>query len=527
MRKSFIFLYFCLSFVIGIALRSIFSFDIFYAFAFLLICLVLSVFFWPIKKYRLMFLGAIFLFLGILRFAVSMPKINENQIAFYNNSKAEFAGQVVAEPDMREKYVKLTLGHLEIQKGNGRLHRIQGKALVNVYKYYENYNYGDWLKVKCRLEKPGIIAAKGDFSRNFDYGKYLAVSGIFSVCYRPENIERLASVKPKIIRRYTEVFLGAVFKAKQKFKKIIDKNLPLPHSGLLEAMLLGYRRELPKEIIKQFSQTGVSHIVAISGLHISILAGILFYLFVLLGVPRQKSFWPTVAILFLYVILIGFRASAVRSFIMAMFLLYALKIGRLSKSVNALIFAGVILLALNPKLLMADVGFQLSFLAVLGILYFYPLFIKALKPRQRISPSRKNILRFLNSRFFNSVLSIVFVTFSAQILTLPLVVYYFGVLSVISPLANLLILPILPVVMIGGIILIVLGLIWSKLAFMFGILVWIILSYILKIIEFLSQMPFGHFEFKTVRFGFIVLGYLIIIYGFYVYQNWPSVSAKS
>jgi competence protein ComEC len=228
--------------------------------------------------------------------------------------------------------------------------------------------------------------------------------------------------------------------------------------------------------------------VAISGLHITILAGILFYLFILLGVPRQKSFWPAVLILFLYVCMIGFRASAIRAFIMGTLVLYALKIGRLSKSINALVLAGAILLLINPKLLLWDVGFQLSFLAVLGILYFYPLLTKTLKHKNTKT-------QLLNNRFVDVVVSIFFVTLSAQIFTLPLVFYYFRVISLVSPLANLLVLPILPVVMVSGLILIILGLIWSKLAFAFGILIWLLLSYIFKVVELLSQIPFGHFTF--------------------------------
>jgi len=506
MKKNKIFLYFCLLFVAGIALRSVFSFDLFYAFIFLLICLVLASLVWHNKVYRIILLGAFFLFLGILRFNISVPVIDENHIKHYNDSVIEFTGQISSEPDVREKHTKLILNNLELacrspveldvlEGSRGEGGKVQGKILVNAYKYGD-YNYADWVKIECELNTPGIIESDNEFSRDFDYGRYLGVKGIYSTCYKPESIEKInnqyLTINNKIYKK--------LINSKQKFKEIIDANLPLPQSGLLNAMLLGYKRELLPEIADQFSQTGMSHIVAISGLHITIIAGILFYLFILLGVPRSKSFWPALTILFLYIIMIGFRASATRAFIMAALLLYALKIGRLSKSINALILAGSVLLIINPKLLLYDIGFQLSFLAVLGILYFYPLFNKWLE--------------FISDKY--KIRSIIGVTLSAQILTLPLVVYYFGILSIISPVANLLVLPILPVVMVGGMILIILGLIWAKLAFIFGILIWIILSYVLKVIELLSQIPYAFFKFKTINFIFIILVY-ILIFGFYIY----------
>lgn len=514
MKKNKIFLYFCLLFVVGILLRSIFSFDLFYAFIFLLTCLVLASLVWHNKTYRIILLGAFFLFLGILRFELSIPIIDENHIKHYNDSVIEFTGQISAEPDTREYHTKLTIDNLHLTVNNKKL---KGKVLVNAYKYGD-YNYADWVKIKCELNTPGIIESDNEFSRDFDYGRYLSVKGIYSTCYKPTSIISTENSNYQLpITNYWSLNINKyLISAKQKFKEIIDTNLPLPQSGLLNAMLLGYKRELLPEIANQFSQTGMSHIVAISGLHITIIAGILFYLFILLGVPRSKSFWPAIIILFLYIIMIGFRASAVRAFIMAALLLYALKIGRLSKSINALILAGVVLLIINPKLLLYDIGFQLSFLAVLGILYFYPLFNKWLENYKKSRDQKNKKTKFLDTQFSKAIASIIFVTLSAQVLTLPLVVYYFGILSIISPIANLLVLPILPVVMVGGMILIILGLIWAKLAFIFGILIWIILSYVLKIIELLSQIPYAFFKFKTINFIFIILVY-IIIFGFYLY----------
>ncbi|MBU4481932.1 ComEC family competence protein [Candidatus Parcubacteria bacterium] len=469
MKKHQIFLYFSLCFILGVAIRSFFNnFDIFYGFIVLLAGIIFIIFNLHNKKLRIIFLGVVFLFLGILRFELSEPKINSNHIAFYNNSTIEFIGKVSSEPDVREKHIKLTI----------KTQKLVGKILVNAPKNII-YNYGDELKIKCWIEKPGVFET--DDWQDFDYGKYLAIKNIYSVCYKPISVEKI-NINRKFTPVLTQVY-AKIFYAKPKFKNIIDTNLPLPESGLLNAMLLGYKTELSDELRDNFSKTGVSHLVAISGLHITTLAGILFFILMSFGIMRAKCFWPGITILFSYILLIGFRASAVRAFIMGAILFYALNIGRLKNGINALLLAASILLLINPKLLIYDIGFQLSFLAVFGILYFYPFFIQRLK------------IKSINNRFYDFIISIISLTLSAQVLTLPLVFYYFGVISFISPITNLLIIPILPFVLIGGIILILLNLIYAPLAFYFGFLVWLVLKYIILITEFLAQIKFGFLKF--------------------------------
>jgi len=432
-------------------------------------------------KLRILLWGAVFLWLGVLRFEMALPRVNENFIGFYNGQSVELQGQISNEPDVRETHQKITVGNIKINSRD-RSGPVHGKILINTFKSM-NLEYGDEVELKCRIQEPGVIESE-DRGPDFDYGRYLSVKGIYSVCYSADSIQKIDGDKYFAQKIYGD-FLGL----KQKFKRVIDSVLPLPSSGVLNAMLLGYRQELTDEMSNSFSQVGLSHIVAISGLHITILAGILFYLFILCGVPRQKSFWPAVIILFLYVALIGFRPSAVRALIMGGLVLYALKIGRLAKALNALVLAAVVLLIINPKLLMFDVGFQLSFLAVLGILYFYPLLNK------KTIKQKNNKAKFFNTSLGQAIKSILLVTVAAQILTLPLVFYYFRVISLVAPLANLLVLPILPIIMVGGLLLILIGLISVKLALVPGIMVWVLISYVLKVVDVLGQIPWGHFTF--------------------------------
>ncbi len=510
MRRSAIFFYFCCCFLAGVALRSILNFDCFYLFILLVVSCVASVLMKK-KVSRVLLLGAVFLFFGVWRYQISLPKVDENQIAFYNGQIVTMAGKIAAEPDVREKNQKIILGDIKLSRDRAR--PVLGQILINANKF-EKYNYGDEVELKCKLQAPDVIEAEDEFSRDFDYGRYLAVRGIYSVCYNPEKLI-IAShqisdtryqgkkINGKII---TEIYKN-ILSAKQKFKNIIDQHLPLPQSGLLAAILFGYRGELPEELNQQFSITGLTHIIAISGLNITLIAGLLWYALAALGLTRQRAFWWGALVLLLYVLMIGLLASAVRALVMGLILMYGLKIGRPAKSINALLAAAVVLLFFNPKLLLFDIGFQLSFLAVLGMMWFYEWLEKGIKTLKHKSIKT----RLLDGRLFELIVSMLALTLAAQILTLPLIIYYFGRLSLIAPIANIFVLPVLPALTVAGLALVLAGLIWSKLAFVLGILVWLIISYIIKVVEIFSRLPGAAFRLKVMPWWPIMVVYIVIL----------------
>lgn len=474
MKLRQVFLYFSSLFVLGVAIKTFCTLDLLYFFIMAMIGLVLAVLFWQNKLYRLLLLGAIFLFLGAWRFNLAEPILDNNNLAFYNNSQIEFNGRIIAEPEVTEKNIKLKIKAQEIFLSTGKK-AITGKILVNAEKYGTNWQNGNNVFIRCQIEQPGIIKSTEENKKDFNYGKYLLAENIRSVCYQPLVIKKIEAAAGKNL--WTK-FNQDLINARQKFKTIIDANLSLPASGLLNAMLLNYRREITPELSLAFNKTGLTHIIAISGLNITLIAIMLFELFILLGIRRQKVFWLAMGVLTIYVIMIGAPASAARALVMSGIFLYALSMGRLAFGFNALMLAAVILLLINPYALIYDIGFQLSFLAVLSLMLFYEKFVEWLK--------------FLPKNL--QIRSLVAMTLSAQILTLPMIVYYFRRLSLIAPLANILVVPILPIMTIAGFVLILAGLISAKLAFVVGLFLHFVMTYIIKVVEILSQIPFGSFN---------------------------------
>ncbi len=474
----------CLFFILGVGIASFlperlirFNFGIFVCFA---VGLILTFVFYP-RKFFVYALWASFLFFGIWRFFIGIPENTPDKIWFYNGKEAVFWGAVAAEPEYSTKNQKLKIKSFWV--GNFD-RKIKGNILVFTDLYSE-YKYGDILEIKGELTTPEKF-------EDFAYDKYLARYDIYSICYSPEirllkesdlGREEFFSKKKLFLPVW---FYGNIFVLKKKIRETINIGLPEPEAGLARAMVLGYKSGVPERIRDNFSYAGLSHILAISGLHIGIIIAIIFNFILFLGAERKYAFYFTVIWLIFYVILIGVPASAARAGIMGFLVLFALHSGRLNRLDYALAITAAIFCFINPKQLMADIGFQLSFLAVLGIAWFYPIF------------SQKILLFFKEEK--NRAGKIIFnsfaVTLSAQIFTLPIIACNFKIISLISPLSNLLVLWALPFILIS----IFIGLFLSSVFFPFAVFFFLpatlLIKYVILISGLLVRIPFAYFIFK-------------------------------
>ncbi|NMB48062.1 ComEC family competence protein [Candidatus Kuenenbacteria bacterium] len=475
----------CSIFIIGIGSSQIARTNPFYCFIIFLLLIIFAVIFWQNKKYRVVALLAAFFVLGMWRYQITQPIINKGHVAYYNNQTVQLTGQIVAEPDGRVNGTKLTMGNIVGKDGN----LLGGKILLSA-ENYPSYQYGDWLKFTCELERPEKI-------EDFDYGKYLAVKGIYSVCYRPEDltlVDGKISMGQKIYRK--------ILAAKKHYREILNTAVVYPHSELLNGLVLGVRAGIPEKILQNFKDVGLTHIIAISGMNITIIAGLMMNLFIALGLRRGQAFYAAVGGLILFLLIIGWQASAVRAGIMGFIVLLAEKTGRLSKATRILLLAAVIILMINPQALLGDVGFQLSFLAVLGIMYFD-------------APLQKFLTKLRVPEFLE-IKSSLKMTLAAQILVLPILVYYFGNLSLVAPVANILIVPLLPFVTILGFVIILAGLIWLPLALGLGLVARIFLGWIIWVAQIFARLPgagigMGQIDVVWVIIIYMIMGWLIFI----------------
>jgi competence protein ComEC len=244
--------------------------------------------------------------------------------------------------------------------------------------------------------------------------------------------------------------------------------------------------------LEAFSRVGVTHIIALSGFNITII--IKGFTYATKNWSKKLSFLLGTLGIFLFVILVGNQPSIVRAAIMGWLFLLAPLLGRKGDIKNVLIFTAALMILENPFILRWDTGFQLSFLAVLGLAYLSPVFLEK--------------FRFL-PKIIAEPLSL---TLGAQIFSLPILLFTFGRFSLISPLTNALILPFIPAAMLFGFISLCLGLIYLKIGIIFGFLAWFLLFYVIKVAEIFSKLPFISWQIEKFSGLMIIIYFLILTY---------------
>lgn len=459
----------CVSLIVGVAVASwlplkILGQDILW-FGLIIICGVALFLFWDNhnkdKQYlkTVLFL-ALFLFVGIWRYSLTIPQDLPHKIWHYNGQKVVVTGQVITEPKINGNKTQITIRAERINET-----KVGGRLLVFA-ETYPKYEYGDELTVQCKLQTPTPI-------EDFDYDRYLARSQIYSVCFYPQ----IALIE-KNIKIYTYLLRG-----KQVAINLIDNGLTEPEASLANAILLG-DKSIVQALRLDFSRVGLSHIVAISGMHIGILSVLLVSLLLLLGMHRRQIIYWATTILVVYILLIGAPPSAMRAGILGFLALLAMHIGRLKQATNALVLAAAVMLLFNPRVLRDDVGFQLSFLAVAGIIWLYPWAKKMIeeKVKQQWQPQ---------SRVGKAILDILLITLVAQVFTLPIIAWQFKIISWVAPLANLLVVWLLPVLLVSLLVAIGLSLILPAIAVIWFFPGLIVLKYIIAVATFLSGLPFA------------------------------------
>lgn len=405
-------------------------------------------------------------------------KLTAKDLAFHNGQYLTFIARVCEEADVSVSNRRLTVC-------------ANGRTLITT-NLYPLYDYGDFLKISGQLQAPPKIDG-------FDYESYLARYDIYSVMYYPK-IESASGVLT-----WSQTVYKILIKFKQRLVSIINSNLSEPEAGLGNALLLGYSRTVDRDDLNIFSRVGLSHMIAISGSHITILSAMIINFFLALGISRRRALLLVFVFLFLYPLVTGLAASAVRSAIMGGLAFLAIYHGRTSSLVNALIFSAAIMLIFNPRLLRDDLGFQLSFLALIGIIYLYPLG-EAMTRRVLDKIRMKRGLK----KFLKVVLDTINLTLVSQIITLPVLLISFQRLSLIAPLANVLVLWTFPLLLASLII----GLFTTALIPPVGVLwflpAYLLLKFIFVVSGLLAAPPWAALNVSWFNWGRGFLYYLIL-----------------
>ncbi len=496
MSKGRIFLLLNLSFVGGVFLFMLFKMSLVFIYFLGVGFIILAAVFWKEKKVKLIAFLGLFFILGFLRGYLHENKILEEKSAYNSliDKEVILKGMVSGEIFESEKSSQIVLSRLSLRSAVPSATTalpLPGKILLFA-EHGVFYDYGTLLQVK------GKVSLAKPFGY-FDYPRYLQQQRIYAIIFRPE----ISAIKENqgnfLLAPTTNILVwghSQVFKVKDKFKEAAGYILPEPGVSVFKAMTLGLKKEVPKEVKENFRRSGVSHLMAVSGLHVSIIAMILLFLLLGLGLWRKHAFYLALAGIFFFVILVGAPPSAIRAGIMGFLLLLAVHLGRLSRATSAIVFAAAVMLLINP-ILIETVSFQLSFLATLGIIHLFPLFEK---------------LFLIQVPDILKLKSIFWVTISAQAATLPVIIYHFKEASIIAPLINILVLPVVPFIMTFGLIAVFFYLLAKILGLVLAWPCFLLLEYLLFVVKLGSSFRFAAFEIKNFNLFFLIIYYLALIW---------------
>jgi competence protein ComEC len=466
MTASKVLFFCCLSFIFGIFVASFFNFSFPVLFLVLILALFLISIFSKYQNFLVAGICLLFFVLGIWRYQSYLSKVKSQEIKNFIGKEISIFGIIDEEPRIKEKTIIFSVM------------TEKGKILVKTGRYPE-FEYGEKIKITGILKEPESFSG-------FDYKNYLLKNGILVEIDFPK-IEKLKENFGNPIKR-------ELIHLKGKLKSSLKENLPVLHAGILEALLFGEEEDISNEWKEKLNKTGTRHIVAVSGMNITIVSFLVLNFLLFFGFWRKQAILLSLFLIFLYVLMIGAPVSAIRAAIMGTLLLIAQYLGRQSESSRIIFLAGAIMLFLNPLLLRYDIGFQLSFLATLGLIYLSPVFQEIFKKFPNFLEARNNLVS----------------TLSAQAFAFPILLYNFGQFSLISPLPNILILWLLPFLTIFGFVFSFLGIFSKTLGYLLSFPAWLFLSFILKVIDFFSKIPFSSINLK-INPIFLFLSYLILL----------------
>lgn len=439
---------------------------------------------------------------------VLFPDQNLNHVIHYSDSKkVKITGQIISFKKTYPGKIKVTLDCHYIKQPDQNPEKVTGKIYLSIYNpVYPSLLYGDVIRFNAKLKSIRNFNNPGAFN----YEKFLRHRGIFKTAYvNQKNVEKLvlSGKLPIFVQfiQYIEKFRDDLYYFIQKES---DRGIS---SGILISLISGKKEILGTEIRDLFSKAGISHLLAISGLHLTVV-GVFFYFFfsrifglfkglLIAGRANKISWVLTLLPIFAYAILCGFSPSTQRAFIMVAVFVTALATENEKDILSSISIAGILILLFDPAALFS-ISFQLSFAAV----FFIVFGLDMIRP----------FLQAIKNPILYKLIIFICVTFYAGIGTGPLTAHYFHVLSHIQIISNMIAIPVL------GFIVLPVGLLgalcfsffpqFSTLLFVFCQM---LIHWIVVLAEFLVEFPFAWTRIKALTV-FEIMGLYFVFLGLFL-----------
>lgn len=422
---------------------------------------------------------------GGVRLDLAQVPITPQSIRLLNETgELAFVGVVAEDPQRTEEGQRVLVAAEQVLAAS-QARPAEGLVLLKLPPYPER-RYGDRIMLTGTLKTP----READRPGAFDYRVYLERKRIFSL------------MEPKAVRSlgegYGNQFWSNLLELRDRARRVLLRELPEPQASLAVGILLGLQSSIPDDVSQTFSITGTSHILVISGWNISIIAAALYGLAGSLKLSKNAAFWAILVCIWLYTLFVGASATVIRAAVMGTVVVLGQRLGRPAHAWTTLFAACGIMTIWNPQTLW-DMGFQLSALATAS-LFAYGKGTEAILLK---TPLRAGWLDWAREALT--------ATLAAQILALPLILYAFGNLSIIAPLANVVLLPVVPAAMLFGAIALVGGLIWLPLGQALALPAYLFLAWMTEGARLFANLPYAAMQIPPFPLWMLLAYYAIVI----------------
>jgi competence protein ComEC len=433
---------------------------------------------------------------GGARYLDERPPDERGGISTYNVSPdvagdatpIRFRALVADEPQERGRSQRVRLDVREVYDPEHERWLTSAGAVLMRRGLFPEHDYGDVLEVEGVLETPPSFP-------DFDYRDYLARQGVVSMIEYPE-VRTIGTGEGN-------ASWEALYALRGRLADALEQALPEPHAALAQGMLLGERASIPQWLTDDMNATGTSHLIAISGYNVNLVAALVIGAFAWLIGRRQAALVALLAIAW-YTALSGASPSVVRAAIMGSLFVVATLAGRPNSALTSIILAAALMAAWSP-VVVQEVSFQLSFASVIGIVYLTPALTgvgaDALR-RAGIEPGEAGIA--------GGALEVTATTLAAIAATLPLIALNFGRVSAVAPLANLVMVPAFPIVLATSAITAIGGAVWAPLGQVAGWIAWAPLTFFIECAGLFASLPLASLHLEGFGAGWAAAAYVTL-----------------
>lgn len=446
---------------------------------------LLAAAFWRRQRARIALLALCCAALGAARLDAAHHAATPQSIWLHNDAgQLAIQGVIVADPQRNEDGQRAIIA-VEQFVDRGAVQRAEGLILAKLPPYPER-RYGDRVIVRGMLTAPRPPRRAGEF----DYRDYLARKDIYALI-EPKTITLVSANNGNPVS-------GWLLGVRDNARRVLLRELPEPQSSLAVGILLGLQSSIPADVYDTFSQTGTSHILVISGWNISIIGVALYAVAARFKLSQNTAFWLILGTIWLYTMFVGATPTVIRAAVMGTIVIVGKRLDRQSDAWTTLFVACWLMAIGNPQTLW-DLGFQLSALATASLFAFGKQ-VAALLERS-----------FLRVSWLDWAREALTATLAAQVLALPLILYQFGNLSIVAPLANVVLLPMVPYAMLFGALSLLGGLIWLPLGQWLALPAYLFLAWLTEGARLFAGLPWAATQIPAFPLWVLLAYYALVL----------------